>query len=199
MAGNPEAALSLSEGASKIELVWGDIVDLDVAAVVSSSDPSLLSRTGVAGRIHVAAGPELYQQCRQLPELSSGVRCRTGSAVLTKGYRLRAHAVIHTVGPVWVPGEDDAEASLVLADCYRSVLRLGDLLGMRSVAFPAIACGARGFPIARGAAIAVSTVRQELANLMQPMSVTFVAFNREVSSAFSTVLRQGSGEHPRSA
>jgi O-acetyl-ADP-ribose deacetylase (regulator of RNase III) len=133
-----------------IEVVEGDITRLAVDAIVNAANPTLLGGGGVDGAIHRAAGPDLLTECKGLGG------CETGQAKVTKGYRLPAGHVIHTVGPVWAgggAGEDQA-----LASCYRQSLSLAREVGARSVAFPAISTGVYGFPAGRAARIAVETI-----------------------------------------
>ncbi len=141
-----------------IEIVQADITTLDVDAIVNAANQKMLGGGGVDGAIHRAAGPELLAACRAVPEVRPGVRCPTGEARITPGFRLPARVVIHTVGPVWRGG--DAGEDEALASAYRSSLALAADHGVASVAFPAISTGVYGFPPDRAARIAVETVRQ---------------------------------------
>lgn len=158
-----------------IEVVQADITTLDVDAIVNAANERMLGGGGVDGAIHRAAGPELLAACRAVPEVRPGVRCPTGEARITPGFRLPARHVIHTVGPVWRgggAGEDDA-----LASAYRSSLALAEAHDLESVAFPAISTGVYGFPADRAARIAVETVRQWQAGHERPGCVVLVAFD----------------------
>ena len=161
-----------------IEVVQADITTLALDAIVNAANETLLGGGGVDGAIHRAAGPELMAACRAIPEVSPGVRCPTGEARITPGFRLPSRYVIHTVGPVW-RGGGSGEPEL-LASCHRRALEVARELGAESVAFPAISCGIYGYPARLAAPLAVSVVREHELPL-----VRFVLFNDETYEAFA--------------
>lgn len=166
--------------ADRILIVSGDITRLDVDAIVNAANSSLLGGGGVDGAIHRAAGRELVQECRTLGG------CPTGEAKITKGYRLPARHVIHTVGPVWRGGnhgEDD-----LLASCYRNSLALAQRRGLHTIAFPAISTGIYGFPRERAARIAVAETTRFLATSNLPEQVTFVCHDPETRAFYESAL-----------
>ncbi|HEX7829132.1 MAG TPA: O-acetyl-ADP-ribose deacetylase [Thermoanaerobaculia bacterium] len=164
-----------------LEIHRGDITKLDVDAIVNAANSSLLGGGGVDGAIHRAAGPELVHECRLLGG------CPTGEARITRGYRLPARRIIHTVGPVW-RGGDNREPEL-LASCYRSSLQLAIDNGLRTIAFPAISCGIYGYPIDQATHIAVTEVQTFLDEHPDAIDrVLFVCFGDEVYSAYEREL-----------
>ena len=165
---------------SKIEIVRGDITKLDVDAIVNAANASLLGGGGVDGAIHRAAGPELLAECRTLGG------CEPGEAKITRGYRLAACFVIHTVGPVWRGGRHREPE--ILANCYRSSLQLGVENGIKTIAFPAISCGAYGYPIPDATQIALKTVRDFLATADRIDKITFVLWGVDVYDAYHQLL-----------
>nr|WP_276572738.1 O-acetyl-ADP-ribose deacetylase [Nannocystis pusilla] len=166
----------------RIELVRGDITRLAVDAIVNAANTSLLGGGGVDGAIHRAAGPELVAECRTLGG------CRTGQAKITRGYRLPARHVIHTVGPVWNGGRHGEEG--LLASCYRSSLELARAHGLRTIAFPAISCGIYGYPIAEACAVALRTISAFLAEDPAIERVVLVCFDAAVHDAYAASLAE---------
>ena len=167
---------------NRIEIIQDDITRLSVDAIVNAANESLLGGGGVDGAIHRAAGPELLIECRTL----NG--CPTGQAKITKGHRLPARFVIHTVGPIWLGGHE-GEAEL-LASCYRNSMQLAIAKGLSSIAFPAISCGVYGYPIESAAQIAVKTIAEALQGNDQMEKVYLVCFGDKVLTAYIQALNQ---------
>jgi O-acetyl-ADP-ribose deacetylase (regulator of RNase III) len=156
-------------GPARLEICVADITSLDVDAIVNAANTSLLGGGGVDGAIHRAAGPELIAECRTLGG------CETGSAKITRGYRLKARHVIHAVGPVWGGGGKGEDA--LLASCYRTALELARTHNLTSLAFPAISTGVYRFPPDRAARIAVDTVASEIAKRGAITRMVFCCFS----------------------
>jgi O-acetyl-ADP-ribose deacetylase (regulator of RNase III) len=168
---------------ARIVVVRGDITKLDVDAIVNAANSSLLGGGGVDGAIHRAAGPELVHECRLLGG------CKTGDAKLTKGYRLRARFVIHTVGPVW-RGGGHGEPEL-LASCYRRSLEVAREHAVEALAFPAISTGIFGYPMHAAAEVAVRTITDFLTTDELPRRVILCAFDEDAANVLDGALGRG--------
>lgn len=166
----------------RIEIVEGDITRLKVDAIVNAANSSLLGGGGVDGAIHRAAGPELVAECRTL----NG--CPTGEAKITKGYRLPAKWVIHTVGPVWNGGNKNEDQ--LLANCYRNSLALAEKHDLRTIAFPAISTGIYSFPLQRATKIAVAEVKNFLETHSSLEKVIFVCFGKETYQTYLDTVQE---------
>lgn len=166
----------------RMGLVLGDITRLEVDAVVNAANTSLLGGGGVDGAIHRAAGPQLLEECRALGG------CPVGEARITKGYRLPAKHVIHTVGPTW-RGGSQGEPEL-LRSCYRNSLKIAEQNNVRTIAFPSISTGAYGYPIEQASRIAVETVSGYLDGTSDTEKVVFVCFTSADYEVYSAALRK---------
>ncbi len=164
-----------------IKVIEGDITKLEVDAIVNAAKSSLLGGSGVDGAIHAAAGRELLEECRTL----NG--CRTGEAKITKGYRLPARYVIHTVGPQWYGGGNSEDE--LLADCYRSCLEIAKEYGIKSIAFPAISTGIYGYPKDRAAKVAVRTLLSCEDDMDEDLEVILTAFDHETAELYKNELK----------
>ena len=172
----------------EIEIVVGDLTLRNVDAIVNAANERMLGGGGVDGAIHRAAGPELLEACRAVPEVRPGVRCPTGEARITPGFRLAARFVVHTVGPVWRGGQQGEEEQL--AGAYRSSSRLAAEHGLRTMAFPCISCGVYRFPPERAARIAVRTLREHAAGTSLER-IELVAFDDAASKPLQAALAGG--------
>ncbi len=173
---------------ARIDIIRDDITQLQADAIVNAANTSLLGGGGVDGAIHRAAGPELLAECRQLGG------CPTGEARITRGYRLAAKHVIHTVGPIWRGGHQ-GEAGL-LAACYRNSLQLAREHALHSVAFPAISCGVFGYPPDQAARIAITTVRECTADDNIIRQVWLVCFGQPILEVYCHAWRDLSESNP---
>jgi O-acetyl-ADP-ribose deacetylase len=164
----------------EIEIVRCDITKLDVDGIVNAANTTLLGGGGVDGAIHRTAGAELLAECRTLGG------CEPGQAKITRGYRLPARFVIHTVGPMWRGGKHGEPETL--ANCYRNSLQLAVENGIKTIAFPAISCGAYGYPVEEAAQIAVKTTRDYLAAEDKIDKVIFVLWSEDIYEAYRRLL-----------
>jgi len=170
----------------KIEVWQGDITTLAVDAIVNAANESLLGGGGVDGAIHRAAGPQLLDACRALPEIRPGMRCPTGEVRQTPAFSLPAKHVFHTVGPVWQDGLRDEPA--LLANCYWKSLQLAEKLDVESIAFPAISCGVFGYPLHQAAHIAATETLTWQRSHRQPRRIILVAYNAATFKAYQSAL-----------
>jgi O-acetyl-ADP-ribose deacetylase (regulator of RNase III) len=166
----------------RFKVLQGDITKEKVDAIVNAANTSLLGGGGVDGAIHRAAGPELLAECRSLGG------CATGMAKITRGHKLPAKYVIHTVGPVWDGGGHGEDE--LLDRCYNSVFDLVEEHGMRSVAFPAISCGAFGYPLERACGIALGAIRSFLSRNQTVERVHVVCYTGDVYQAYLDLLQE---------
>lgn len=165
----------------KIKLLMADITTLKVDAIVNAANSSLLGGGGVDGAIHSAAGPELLGECRQIGG------CPVGEARITRGYRLPARFVIHTVGPVWRGGSEGEDQ--LLARCYQSCFALAEKNEIKRIAFPAISTGAYGFPIERACRIAIWEMRRNLED-KNAGDIIAVCFNHRTFKCYQEALQE---------
>jgi O-acetyl-ADP-ribose deacetylase (regulator of RNase III) len=166
----------------RVQIVQGDITKQGVDAIVNAANTSLLGGGGVDGAIHKAAGPELLEETRKIGG------CPTGEARGSKGYRLPAKWVIHTVGPVWTGGHKNEEE--LLASCYRNSFAAARELGVKTIAFPSISTGAYGFPLQRATEIAMEETKKCLATDETLSMVVFVCFGEKVYNTYQEVLKR---------
>ena len=160
----------------RFSIMVGDLTASDAEAIVNAANPTLLGGSGVDGAIHAAAGPELLADCRTLHG------CKTGQAKLTRGYRLKARYVIHTVGPIWQGGSHGEAAAL--AACYRSCLALAREHGIDSVDFPSISTGVYGYPMAQAASVALKAIMDDLRVYGHPRQVRMVCHSESAAQIY---------------
>jgi len=168
--------------ADSLVVIEGNIVDLQVDAIVNAANSSLLGGGGVDGAIHRAAGPQLLVECRELGG------CHLGEAKITQGYNLSANWVIHTVGPIWKGGNKNEDE--ILARCYRSCFAIAEIYEISSLAFPAISTGAYGFPMERAAKIAVREVQDLLVQSSYVERAFLVAFDRAAYDGYVAAIKE---------
>lgn len=176
--------MEIRRGETILRVLTGDITRLDVDAIVNAANSSLLGGGGVDGAIHRAAGPQLLDECRTIGG------CPAGEARITFGYKLPAHRIIHTVGPVWHDGSRGEDA--ILASAYRSSFELAAENGVHRIAFPAISTGIYGFPKARAAAIAARE-GLEAAERGVFTEILFCCFSESDAGVYSKALRMEAG------
>jgi O-acetyl-ADP-ribose deacetylase (regulator of RNase III) len=180
---------------TRVVLQRGDITQVSVDAIVNAANERLLGGGGVDGAIHRAAGPRLLEACRHIPEITDGVRCRTGESRITPAFNLNANAIIHTVGPVYrhmtsnsstrpdgIPPHPDPPAAL--ASCYRSALTLAEDWGHTRIAMPAISCGVYGYPVEEAAQIAKQVIEGHDWDIVE---VRFILFDERAYEGFRAV------------
>ena len=166
----------------KIEMIQGDITRQTVDAIVNAANNSLLGGGGVDGAIHRAAGPDLLAECRTIGG------CPTGEARITKGYRLAATYVIHTVGPVYQGTPDDAR---LLTACYENCFELAGQYRIRSIAFPAVSCGVYGYPIEDAARIALAAADRSASRMPRLDKIIFVLFSDQDLKIYQDLAASG--------
>jgi O-acetyl-ADP-ribose deacetylase (regulator of RNase III) len=173
--------ISFHEGKTKLQIIMGDITGQDTEAIVNAANKRLAPGGGVAGAIHRAAGPGLWEECKKLGG------CETGEAKISGGYRLKAKYVIHTVGPVYNHTSQNARD---LENCYLNSLNLAQKQGIRSVAFPAISTGIFGYPLEDAADISLRTVIKYIQENDLPETVRFVLFGKQDYEVFKKTLQK---------
>lgn len=177
-----------------LKILIGDIVEQHVDAVVNAANCTLMGGGGVDGAIHVAAGRELVDECFELPLYPSKtirdgghVRCDFGEAKITKGYKLFAKHVIHTVGPIYGAGDPDGYKQFLLASAYRNCLSIVKEHGLKSVAFPSISTGAFGYPVGEASQVALEEIHNFLTDNLD-VDVTVVCFDVKTFKAYQNAL-----------
>ena len=171
----------------RIEILEGDITKQEVDAIVNAANTSLLGGGGVDGAIHRAAGPDLLEETRKIGG------CPTGEARVSKGYRLPANWVIHTVGPVWAGGHKNEDN--LLANCYKNSLVAAEKLGIKTIAFPSISTGVYRFPLDRATKIALKETRQFLQDNKTVEKVIFVCFGKKALTTYENTFKRMSNDN----
>jgi len=173
--------------APRIQLIKADITTLQVDAIVNAANQTLLGGGGVDGAIHRAAGPQLLNECKNLPEIRSNVRCPTGEAKITKAYNLPATYVIHTVGPVWHGGTHNEES--LLKNCYINSLKLATENNIKTIAFPSISTGVYHYPFKTAATLAYHTIQDYLENHQSPETVILVTHSQQDYNDYQEIIK----------
>ena len=169
-------------GNATLELIKGDITDVEADAIVNAANSTLLGGGGVDGAIHRKGGPKILEECKLIRETEWPDGLPTGKAVMTSGGDLKAKHVIHTVGPVWLGGFH-VEAEL-LKQAYRNTLKLAASKGLRTIAFPSISTGTYGYPVEEASQVALSTVKSFLENEDKIEKVSFVLFSDKIYEVY---------------
>lgn len=165
---------------TQLKVVEGDITQFEVDAIVNAANTTLLGGNGVDGAIHEGAGPDLFEHCKTLGG------CQTGEAVITPGFALPAHYIIHTVGPIWRGGFN--QESTLLAKCYQNCLALAAQHNIQSIAFPAISCGAYGYPVTAACEVAIGTIRRHASGRHLPEKVYLACVDENVKNTYHQLL-----------
>lgn len=182
-----------------LNIIIGDIVDQEVDAIVNAANPGLLGGGGVDYSIHAAAGPGLVAECEKIIPYEGrvahgAVRCDVGEAKLTGGYNLKAKHVIHTVGPVWPPGDPDGFKEFLLGECYRNCLTTAVRAGFKSIAFPSISTGAYGFPAELASRVALREIHHFLREHTD-FNVTIVCYDVRTHKCYKDAFKLLIDEH----
>lgn len=176
--------MGITDKENVIEIIKGDITKLCVDAIVNAANSGLLGGGGVDGAIHRAGGSKILEECKEIRRKQGG--CKTGEAVITTGGLLKAKYVIHTVGPIWRGGNNNED--MLLANCYKSSLKLAEENNIRTIAFPNISTGVYGFPKKRAANIAFNTVKNYLSHSKNIEKVIFVCYDAENYKLYSELM-----------
>ena len=171
----------------QIQLIKADITTLQVDAIVNAANQTLLGGGGVDGAIHRAAGPQLLNECKNLPQIRPNVRCPTGEAKITKAYNLPATYVIHTVGPIWHGGTKNEET--LLQNCYTNSLKLATQHNVQTIAFPSISTGIYNYPFKTASTLAYHTIQDYLENHQIPETVILVTHSPQDYNDYQEIIK----------
>jgi len=181
-------AVEFKVGKAVVQLIVGDITDVEADAVVNAANSTLMGGFGVDGAIHSKGGPKILEECKHIRATSWPDGLPTGYAVITSGGNLKAKHVIHTVGPVWHGGLQ-GEADL-LKQAYRNSLKLAAANGLKTVAFPSISTGAYGYPVEEASKVAVKTIKNFLENDKNLEKVVLVLYSEQAFNVYLSAARQ---------